>query len=42
MMIVIILQATVDWFKIYKIPAGSGENQFAFNDEAKNKVHYFY
>ncbi|RMX40420.1 hypothetical protein pdam_00009483, partial [Pocillopora damicornis] len=32
-----LLKATVDWFKIYKIPAGSGENQFAFNEEAKNK-----
>lgn len=31
----------MDWFKIYKIPAGSGENKFAFNDEAKNKVHNF-
>lgn len=35
----ITLQATVDWFKIYKIPAGSAENKFAFNDQAKNKVH---
>ncbi|XP_020628468.1 inorganic pyrophosphatase-like [Orbicella faveolata] len=32
-----LLQATVDWFKIYKIPAGSAENKFAFNDQAKNK-----
>ncbi|KAJ7319216.1 inorganic diphosphatase [Desmophyllum pertusum] len=32
-----LLKASVDWFKIYKIPAGSGENKFAFNDEAKSK-----
>ena len=32
------MQATIEWFKIYKIPAGSKENQFAFNNEAKNKV----
>lgn len=31
-------KATVQWFKIYKIPAGSKENEFAFNGEAKNKV----
>ena len=33
-----VLQATIDWFKIYKIPAGSKENEFAFNEEAKDKV----
>lgn len=32
-----LLKATIDWFKIYKIPAGSKENEFAFNDEAKDK-----
>lgn len=32
-----LLKATVQWFKIYKIPAGSEENKFAFNGEAKNK-----
>ncbi|XP_073251367.1 uncharacterized protein [Porites lutea] len=32
-----LLKASIDWFKIYKIPAGSKENEFAFNDEAKNK-----
>ncbi|XP_068706516.1 uncharacterized protein [Montipora foliosa] len=32
-----LLKATIEWFKIYKIPAGSKENQFAFNNEAKNK-----
>ena len=30
-------QATNEWFRIYKIPAGSPENTFAFNGEAKNK-----
>jgi hypothetical protein len=32
------LQATNEWFRIYKIPTGKPENQFAFNGEAKNKV----
>ncbi|CAD7084379.1 unnamed protein product [Hermetia illucens] len=31
-----LLRATVEWFKIYKIPDGKPENQFAFNGEAKN------
>lgn len=31
-----LLKATVEWFKIYKIPDGKAENQFAFNAEAKN------
>lgn len=31
-----LLKATVEWFKIYKIPDGKPENQFAFNGEAKN------
>jgi len=31
------LAATYEWFRIYKIPAGKPENQFAFNGEAKNK-----
>jgi inorganic pyrophosphatase len=30
-------QATVEWFKIYKIPDGKPANQFAFNAEPKNK-----
>jgi len=30
------LRATVEWFRIYKIPDGKPENQFAFNGEAKN------
>lgn len=31
-----LLKATVEWFKIYKIPDGKPENKFAFNGEAKN------
>ena len=30
-------QATNEWFRIYKIPAGSPENTFAFNGEAKDR-----
>lgn len=30
-----LLKATIEWFKIYKIPDGKAENQFAFNGEAK-------
>ncbi|EEB19937.1 Inorganic pyrophosphatase, putative [Pediculus humanus corporis] len=32
-----LMKATVEWFKIYKIPDGKPENQFAFNGEAKNR-----
>lgn len=32
-----LLQATVEWFKIYKIPDGKPANEFAFNGEAKNR-----
>lgn len=32
-----LLKATLEWFKIYKIPDGKPENKFAFNGEAKNK-----
>ncbi|XP_069700518.1 inorganic pyrophosphatase isoform X1 [Periplaneta americana] len=32
-----LLKATIEWFKIYKIPDGKPENQFAFNGEAKNR-----
>lgn len=32
-----LLRATIEWFKIYKIPDGKPENQFAFNGEAKPK-----
>lgn len=31
-----LLKATIEWFKIYKIPDGKPENQFAFDGEAKN------
>ena len=31
------LQATVEWFKIYKMPDGKPANEFAFNGEPKNK-----
>ncbi|KAL7296514.1 hypothetical protein TKK_0009949 [Trichogramma kaykai] len=30
-----LLKASIEWFKIYKIPDGKPENQFAFNGEAK-------
>ncbi|XP_018335095.1 inorganic pyrophosphatase [Agrilus planipennis] len=30
-----LLKATIEWFKIYKVPDGKPENQFAFNGEAK-------
>lgn len=32
------LEATVDWFRRYKVPDGKPENEFAFNDEFKDKV----
>jgi inorganic pyrophosphatase len=32
-----LLRATNEWFRIYKIPDGKGENTFAFSGEAKNK-----
>lgn len=32
------LEATLNWFRFYKIPEGKPENQFAFNGEFKNKV----
>nr|CAD7201633.1 unnamed protein product [Timema douglasi] len=32
-----LLKATLEWLKIYKIPEGKPENQFAFNGEAKNR-----
>ncbi|KAJ2952262.1 hypothetical protein O0L34_g4539 [Tuta absoluta] len=31
-----LLRATVEWFRLYKIPDGKPPNQFAFNGEAKN------
>lgn len=32
-----LVRATNEWFRIYKIPDGKPENQFAFSGEAKNK-----
>eukprot|EP00794_Sanderia_malayensis_P012112 gene12112-13363_t len=32
-----LLEATHEWFKLYKIPAGKPENEFAFNGEAMNR-----
>lgn len=29
------MKATIEWFRIYKIPDGKPENQFAFNGEPK-------
>ncbi|KAF4794874.1 Inorganic pyrophosphatase 2, mitochondrial [Turdus rufiventris] len=31
------LEATIDWFQLYKVPDGKPENHFAFNGEFKNK-----
>jgi len=31
------LKATVEWFKIYKMPDGKPANEFAFNGEPKNR-----
>ncbi|XP_025964639.2 inorganic pyrophosphatase 2, mitochondrial [Dromaius novaehollandiae] len=31
------LEATIDWFRSYKIPDGKPENRFAFNGEFKDK-----
>jgi len=33
------LRATNEWFRIYKIPDGKPENQFAFSGECKNKKY---
>jgi len=32
------LKATVEWFKLYKVPDGKPENNFAFGGEAKNRT----
>jgi len=32
-----LIRASNEWFRIYKIPDGKPENQFAFSGEAKNK-----
>ncbi|KAI6135563.1 inorganic pyrophosphatase, partial [Pisolithus croceorrhizus] len=34
-----LIRATNEWFRIYKIPDGKGENTFAFSGEAKNKKY---
>lgn len=31
------LEATVEWFRKYKVPDGKAENQFGFNEEFKDK-----
>lgn len=36
-----LLRATNEWFRIYKIPDGKPENNFAFSGEAKNKKYTF-
>src|SRR5271154_2390841 len=33
------IRATNEWFRIYKIPDGKPENQFAFSGECKNKKY---
>jgi inorganic pyrophosphatase len=33
-----LIDATRQWFKIYKIPDGKPENTFAFDGQCKNKV----
>lgn len=30
------LDASVEWFKVYKVPDGKPENEFAFNGECKD------
>lgn len=32
------LEATLNWFRFYKVPEGKQENQFAFNGEFRNKA----
>lgn len=34
-----LVRATNEWFRIYKIPDGKPENNFAFSGEAKNKKY---
>ena len=36
-----LLRATNEWFRIYKIPDGKPENNFAFNGEAKNAKYAY-
>lgn len=33
-----LLEATHQWFRIYKIPDGKPENQFAFGGKAQGRV----
>ena len=35
------LEATVNWFTIYKMPTGKPPNKFAFNKQAKNRVSMY-
>ena len=35
---IITLQATREWFRIYKMPTGKPENKFAFDGKFKDKV----
>jgi hypothetical protein len=37
-----LLRATNEWFRIYKIPDGKPENQFAFSGECKNKKYIYH
>jgi inorganic pyrophosphatase len=34
-----LLAATTEWFRIYKVPDGKPENQFAFGGQAKDKSY---
>ena len=34
-----LLKATTEWFRIYKIPDGKPENQFAFGGQAKDRAY---
>ena len=38
MCVSVYLQSTVDWFRIYKVPAGKPINKFAFDGKAKKRV----
>ena len=31
------VQATIEWFRVYKIPAGKPPNRFAFQGQAKDR-----
>lgn len=34
-----LIDATRNWFKVYKVPDGKPENSFAFDGECKNKSY---